>query len=271
MSDIETSSSTDLKELQSRVAGATQATRDYLRSIQREDGHWCGELEGDTILGSEYFMALLFLGKGEDRRVKKAIEYIRRKQCDDGGWAIYPGGPAEVSASVKAYFALKWDGDDPEAEHMVRARRRILDLGGIEACNSFTKQQLATFGLYDWSRCPAVPPEIILLPRWFYINIYEMSSWSRAILIPLSIIWAKRPVIDQPVRIDELFAMNPPAQRRNLWAAMFHGIDRGLKILEKLPIKPSRELAIKKAEQWILDRLEGSDGLGAIFPASSTR
>jgi len=251
-----------------RVNDAVESTRQYLLSIQREDGHWCGELEGDSMLSSEYVFALLFLGKADDPRILKAAEDIRRKQLPEGGWAIYPGGPTEVSASIKAYFVLKLVGDAVGAPHMVRAREAILERGGIEACNSFTKLQLAMFGQYDWARCVAVPPEIILLPRWFYINIYEMSSWSRAIVIPLSIIWAKKPVCRVPehASIAELYTLHRPAPQRGLWSSIFHGIDRGVKLLEKLPVKPSREVALRRAERWILTRLGGSDGLGAIFP-----
>ncbi len=247
---------------------AVAAAQRHLLSIQREDGHWCGELEGDTILGSEYILTLYFLGRTHEPRVRKAAEYVRRKQLPEGGWAIYPGGPPEVSASVKAYLVLKLVGDDARDEHMVRARETIRRLGGIEACNSFTKIYLAIFGVYDWSRCPAVPPEIILLPRWFYVNIYEMSSWSRAIFIPLSIIWAHKPLCPVPEHagIRELYVPSYRRPERDFWTALFFGIDRGLKLLEKLPVKPSRELALKRAERWILERLEGSDGLGAIFP-----
>jgi squalene-hopene/tetraprenyl-beta-curcumene cyclase len=255
----------------SDVDRAIEAARRHLLSIQRPDGHWCGELEGDSILGSEYILTMHFLGRTHEPRVLKAAEHIRQKQLPAGGWSIYPGGPPEVSASVKAYFVLKLVGDRPDAPHMQRARRAILDRGGIEACNSFTKIYLAIFGQYDWERCPAVPPEMILLPRWFYINIYEMSSWSRAIFVPLSIVWAHKPRC--PVRpeagIAELHVPVPPALDRGdrgFLRTFFHGIDRGLKLLEKLPVKPSRELALRRAERWILERLEGSDGLGAIFP-----
>jgi squalene-hopene/tetraprenyl-beta-curcumene cyclase len=251
-----------------RATQAKNACRDHLLSLQREDGHWCGELEGDTILGSEYVLAMHFLGRAEGAKARKAANYVRSKQLEAGGWAIYPGGPPEVSASVKAYLVLKLMGDDPNAKHMTRARRVILELGGVEASNSFTKLNLAICGEYDWERCAAVPPEIMLLPRWFYINIYEMSSWSRAILVPLSIIWAKKPVHPLPehARIPELHTGVNPVGERNLWTTLFFGIDMGLKLLEKLPIKPSRELATKRAHRWIMERQEGSDGLAAIFP-----
>jgi squalene-hopene/tetraprenyl-beta-curcumene cyclase len=258
----------DPEVLLDRTRSCVQAAADHLRSIQREDGHWCGELEGDSILGSEYILLMYFLGRTHETRVSKAAEYIRRLQLPEGGWSIYPGGPPEVSASVKAYLVLKLMGDDPRVPRMVRARETIRRLGGIEACNSFTKIYLSIFGQYDWARCPAVPPEIILLPRWFYVNIYEMSSWSRAIFIPLSIIWAHKPVCPLPdhANIRELHVVSYERPERDFWTSMFRGLDRALKLLEKLPVKPSREIALKRAERWILERLEGSDGLGAIFP-----
>jgi squalene-hopene/tetraprenyl-beta-curcumene cyclase len=250
------------------VREGLQRAQRYLLELQSEDGHWCGELEGDTILESEYVLAMHYLGRTDDPKVTKAGNYIRGKQRDAGGWAIYPGGPAEVSGSVKAYFVLKLLGDDPDAPHMEKARRTILELGGVDACNSFTKIYLAIYGQFSWAKCPAVPPELILFPRWFYINVYEMSSWSRAILIPLSIIRALQPSCPVPdsAGISELFstAYRPPAP--SFWSALFLTLDAALKVADKIPVKPSRDIALKRAEQWILQRLEGSDGLAAIFP-----
>ena len=255
-------------EQRSRVGGGIEAAQRYLLEIQHPDGHWCGELEGDTILESEYIMAMYFIGRFDEPKVRKAGNYIREKQLDDGGWAIYPGGPPEVSSSVKAYFTLKLLGDSPDAPHMQKARRAVLDLGGIEACNSFTKIYLAIFGQWSWKQCPAVPAELILFPRWFYINVYEMSSWSRAILIPLSIIRARKPhcAVPQEAGISELRSGRAAPPDRALWSRLFHGLDAGLKLWEKMPLQPSREFAIKRAEQWTLERLRDSDGLGAIFP-----
>ncbi len=285
-----------------RAARAVDEARGWLLAAQATDGHWCGELEGDTILETEYVLLLHFLGRLGDPRVVKAARYVRRQQAPHGGWAIYPGGPPEVSASVKAYFVLKLAGDAADAPHMQRARRAILELGGIEACNSFTKIYLAICGQYDWWRCPAVPPEMVLLPRWVYFNLYEMSAWSRGIVVPLSIVWAMRPV--RPVaaehRIDELRASSIPARpavparpalsptgphrpgepaapapraRRlplggasRFWRGCFLVLDRSLKAGERLHLTPFRRLALARAEAWILARLDDSDGLGAIFP-----
>ncbi len=260
----------------SDVENAIAAAQRFLLSIQHADGHWCAELEGDTILESEYILTLTFLGRGQEQRVRKAAEYVRRQQLPGGGWAIYAGGPPEVSASVKAYFALKLAGDDANAPHMAKARRVILDLGGIDACNSFTRIYLSIFGQFDWSRCPAVPPELILLPDWFPFNIYRMSSWSRAIVVPLSIIWACKPYCPVPERasIRELWAHSSSPRRvgqrrtvrERLWRVYFVAIDRMLKLAERASIRPFRERALQTAEAWILERLQESDGLGAIFP-----
>ena len=261
----------------SRVSGvenAIAAARRYLLSIQREDGHWCGELEGDSILESEYMLTLYFLGRSGEPRFGKLAEYLRRKQLPGGGWPIYPGGPPEVSASVKAYFALKLAGDEPDAPHMARARAVIRELGGLEACNSFTRIYLSIFGQWDWSACPAVPPELVLLPDWAPFNIYRMSSWSRAIVVPLSILWAYKPSCPVPerARITELSTgrrLTPPSQYRTAetaWRLFFFAVDRTLKTLEALDWTPFRRRAIQTAAAWILERLEKSDGLGAIFP-----
>jgi squalene-hopene/tetraprenyl-beta-curcumene cyclase len=257
-----------VEESTSSVASVIASARRFLHSIQAADGHWCGELEGDTILESEYILAMNFLGRAGETKVRKAGEYIRRKQLPGGGWSIYPGGPTDASASAKAYFVLKLLGDAPDDPHMARARAAILERGGLDACNTFTKIYLAIFGQYPWDRCPSVPPELILLPRRLYLNIYQMSAWSRAILVPLSIISATRPACPVPASaaIGELMTPGHRPARRTLWASFFYAVDALTKRLENLPFGPLREAALQRAERWILERLEGSDGLGAIFP-----
>lgn len=258
-----------------QVSDAVAAAQSHLLSLQNEDGHWCGELEGDTIVESEYLLTLHFLGRSGEVRARKAAEYIRRQQLPAGGWAVYPGGPPELSASVKAYFVLKLMGDDPEAPHMAKARKVVLDLGGIEACNSFTRIYLSIFGQCDWWKCPAVPPEIVLLPDWFPFTIYKISYWSRAIVVPLSILWALKPSCPVPERaqIPELHRKGggpAPARktalRRRTWASFFRVVDWGLRGLERTSLTPLRRRALAAAEAWILERLEESDGLGAILP-----
>ena len=259
-----------------RLDSALRSVRRYLLSRQHADGHWCAELEGDTILESEYILCLYFLGLADDDKVARAARYIRQAQLPGGGWPNYPGGPADVSVSVKAYLVLKLAADDPEAPHMAAARQTIGALGGLDAINSFTKLYLSIFGQYQWSRCPAVIPEMILLPRWFYFNIYAMSSWSRAIVVPLSMIWAHKPVCPLPDHAD-ISELRQPVTRQGsgeppetlkgrLWGAFFRRVDSALRALEARGIRPLRRRALRRAEAWTLQRLRRSDGLGAIFP-----
>src|SRR6516225_9490967 len=176
-----------------RVSAGIEQARDYLFSQQHQDGYWCGELEADTTLESDYIAIHTLLGTGNRSRMERAVPEIIRHQNEDGGWPIYAGGPSNVSASVKAYFALKLMGYTQEHPVMARARTCILALGGVTECNTFTKIYLCFLGQYDWEAVPAVPPELVLFPNWFWFNIYEISSWSRAILVPLSIAYAKKP------------------------------------------------------------------------------
>src|SRR5258705_4206193 len=258
------------KGLSTGVLRAVQAARDYMLQIQNVDGHWCGELEGDTILESEYVLTMHFIGRLHEERCRKAANYIRQKMLPEGGWAIYEGGPPEVSASAKAYFVLKMIGDAPDAPHMKKAREVICDLGGLDSANSFTRIYLAIFGQYPWERCPAVPPEIVLLPSWAPINLYEMSAWTRGIVVPLAVIWASKPYCPVPeqLNIGELLldkSVNMSA-RRGFWRTIFNTTDYTLKMLERKRWSPSREKALKTCEQWMIDHFEKSDGIGAIFP-----
>ncbi len=256
------------------VGQSLSRASEHLTDLREDDGHWCAEIEGDTILESEYILTMHFLGRTEDPRIEKAAEYLRRCQLESGGWALYPGGSADVSSSAKAYFVLKLAGDDPEADHMRRAREEVLRLGGLDATNSFTKLYLAIFGQYEWSQAPAVPPELILFPNWFPFNIYEMSSWSRAIVVPLSIIWAHRPhcAVPESVAIPELRTPSGVkietalSEEAPTWSLFFVGVDRLLKVLERLRLIPLRRRALRNAERWILERLPKSEGLAAIFP-----
>src|SRR5260370_12077698 len=245
----------------SRLGDAIDAATRRLSSLQHPDGHWCGELQGDTILESEYLLLLHYLGRAHEDRFRKGAEYVRRQQLPDAGWAIYEGGPTDLSSSVKAYFVLKMSGDAPDAPHMAGARRRILGMGGIEACHSFTKIYLSIFRQFEWSKCPAVPPELILLPDWFVFNIYKISYSSRCIILPLSIIWAFQPTCDVHCSIDELRCPSPSgdggAKRRSgrerFWRAFFNALDAVLKMIESIPLKPLRRRALAKPTPSIAD------------------
>jgi len=266
-----------IDDLSSRVAVAVDAARKVLFSQQSEEGYWCGELEADTTLESDYILLHTLLGTGNPERFRKCANYILKCQNEDGGWPIYHDGPSNVSASVKAYFGLKLAGYKPDHPAMERARKKILQMGGVTKVNTFTKIYLCFLGQYDYDAVPAVPPEIVLFPNWFWFNIYEISSWSRAILVPLSICYAKKPFkkIPDEMAIDELFAGGRDKARMRLewssqlfsWRNFFLVLDRLTHWFEAVHIRPLRYLALKKAEKWMLERFEMSDGLGAIYPS----
>ncbi|HEV3115515.1 MAG TPA: prenyltransferase/squalene oxidase repeat-containing protein, partial [Gemmataceae bacterium] len=283
---------------------ALERTRRHLLFRQAPDGHWVGELQGDTILESEYILLMGFLGREGEERVGKAARYILSQQMPEGGWNNYPEGPADLSVSVKAYFALKLAGHDPELPCMKRACAVIRALGGAARCNSFTQFYLALLGQFPYANCPAVPPEMMLLPKWAYFNIYAMSAWTRTIVIPLSIFYAYKPSRQLPpaLHIRELFLEppetpqwpHPPTKRWFSWTNSFLVLDRILKLLGPGKVKrklgqvetPEREgvnrvwpfafhlsplawlrtVALKRARAWLLEHFQDSDGVGAIYP-----
>ena len=263
--------------LGARLTKALGAAQNFLFAKQHDDGWWCGELEADTTLESDYIFLHTVLGTRDERRFQQCAAEILRHQNADGGWPICQGGPSNISASVKAYFALKMCGYLPEDERMSRARVRILEMGGVPACNTFSKIYLCGLGQYDYDAVPAIPPEIVLFPNWFWFNIYEISSWSRAILIPLSICYAKKPFKKLPDEwnIDELFpdgrhgsALRLKWDKKRIgWRNFFLVLDRLCHWFERVHVRPLRSIALKAAERWMLERFEGSDGLGAIYPA----
>jgi squalene-hopene/tetraprenyl-beta-curcumene cyclase len=260
------------------VEAAIVQSRDYLLSEQHPDGYWCGELEADAMLEADYIFLHTLLESGEPGRLKRALAEILRYQNNDGSWSIYPGGPGNLSLSVKCYFAAKLMGIGPDDPRLVKCRSWVLAHGGVIACNTFTKMYLCALGQYDYDAVPAIPPEIVLFPNWFYFNIYEISAWSRSIIVPLAIIYAKKPFKKIPSEqgIDELFVgcransiMRLRMDRKRLvsWRNLFLLIDRVFHLAEAVHIRPLRTLALKRAEKWMLERLEMTDGLGAIYPA----
>jgi squalene-hopene/tetraprenyl-beta-curcumene cyclase len=266
-----------IDDLASRVAAAVDGARKSLFSQQHEEGYWCGELEADTTLESDYILLHTLLGTGNPERFRKCCNWILRHQNEDGGWGIYAGAPSNISASVKAYFGLKLSGYKADDPALVRARKKILEMGGVTEVNTFTKIYLCFLGQYDYDAVPAIPPEIVLFPNWFWFNIYEISSWSRAILVPLSICYAKKPLKKIPAEmgVDELFVGGRDKSRMHLhwsqklvsWRNFFLVLDQVIHWFEAVHIRPLRWLALKRAEQWMLARFEMSDGLGAIFPS----
>ena len=266
-----------IDDLASRVSAAVDGARRVLFAQQHAEGYWCGELGADSTLESDYILLHSLLGTGNQKRFEKAARYILQHQNEDGGWSIYAAGPSNISASVKAYFGLKLAGYKADHPALVRARKKILDLGGVTKVNTFTKIYLCFFGQYDYDAVPAIPPEIVLFPKWFWFNIYEISSWSRAILVPLSIAYAKKPFkkIPDEMGVEELFVGGrdkadmhlPWAPKLISWRNFFLFLDRLTHWFERVHIRPLRSMALKKAEKWMLERFEMSDGLGAIFPS----
>src|ERR1017187_7236974 len=266
-----------IADLVSRVAVAVDGARKFLFSQQHEEGYWCGELEADTTLESDYILLHTLLGTGNAERFQKAARYILNHQNEDGGWSIFARGPSNISASVKAYFGLKLAGLAADHPALERARGKILEMGGVTEVNTFTKIYLCFFGQYDYDAVPAVPPEIVLFPSWFWFNIYEISSWSRAILVPLSICYAKKPFkkIPDEWNIDELFPYGRHGSSLRLewdkklfgWRNFFLVLDRLCHAFERVHVRPLRSIALRAAERWMVERFEGSDGLCAIFPS----
>jgi len=257
--------------------GIRRAQQTILRKQNFEDGYWCAELLADTTLESDVIMLLNFLGRGNSPKVQKLAKTILDAQNPDGGWPICKNGPSEISATVKAYWALKFAGLNAENPVLAHARERINALGGIHKVNTYSKFYMALFGLYSWKGVPSIPPEIMLFPNWFYFNLYEMSSWTRSIVVPLAIVWSERPDVLCPehARLDELF----PDSRRHVplsetvkekglisWTRFFLLWDDMLKGMEGKGPHWVRSWALRLAENWMLEHLEDSDGLGAIFP-----
>jgi squalene-hopene/tetraprenyl-beta-curcumene cyclase len=258
------------------VQQAIGKAANWLLSAQEEEGYWWAELEADTTLESDYILYFHILGRLASPKVAKLATYIRERQLEDGGWNIFHGGPAELNATVKAYVALRLAGDSPDAGHMEAAKTKIHELGGLEATNSYVRFYLAMVGALDWGLVPAIPPELMLLPSWLPVNIYEMSSWTRGIVIPLAIVYANKPRWQLPegITVDELFKIpggKPVSfnwdKQLVSWRNVFLALDRGLKLYETSPWKPFRRKALTLARKWMIERLERSEGLGTIYPA----
>jgi squalene-hopene/tetraprenyl-beta-curcumene cyclase len=262
------------------VRRAIHRTRCWLLAQQTPDGSWCAELEGDSTLESETILLLAFFGHEDTDLAQRCAAYLVDQQLAEGGWAMCPEGQLDVSASVKAYFALKLAGHNPSDEYMRRARAAILAHGGADAVNSVTRYYLALLGQISYEQCPAIPPEIVLLPKWLPANLYAVSAWSRTMMVPLSIISARRPVrrIEPRLGIRELFLREPeewPLPRcpglpggtgllnRDYF---FHAFDRFSKWCQRRRLLPWRHKALAAAEQWMISRFDQSDGLGAMHP-----
>ncbi|HHN72876.1 MAG TPA: squalene--hopene cyclase, partial [Thermopetrobacter sp.] len=263
-------------ETAARLAG--EAAEELL-ARQHEDGHFVYELEADATIPAEYIFLNHFIGDPEPAIEAELGEYLRAIQsAETGGWPLFHEGPFDVSASVKAYFALKILGDDPQAAHMRRAREAILAHGGAERSNVFTRYLLALYGQIPWHGAPAMPVELMLMPKWFPVNIWKMSYWSRTVIAPLLVIAAHRPLAANPTgaHCRELFRTPPEVRTHwqtnptgSAWGEFFLFLDKLLHPLEKhvFPHLPFRRRAMERAMEFCRERGNGLDGLGAIFPA----
>src|SRR5712692_8179319 len=256
------------------IEAATRA----LVALQRPDEHWVFELEADATIPAEYVLLRHYLAEPVDAALERKIAaYLRRIQADHGGWPLFRDGAFNMSATVKAYFALKMIGDPIDAPHMARAREAVRAHGGAARSNVFTRVMLALFGFVPWRAVPVMPVEIMLLPTWFPFHLDKISYWSRTVIVPLLVLQARKPKARNPkgVRIDELF-LEPPdtvgaapkaPQQKASWFLLFRGIDVVLRAVEPSFPKRLRQRAIDGAVAWVAERLNGEDGLGAIFPA----
>ncbi|MGH6931999.1 MAG: squalene--hopene cyclase [Dongiaceae bacterium] len=247
-----------------------------LKSKQDDSGAWCFELEADSTIPAEYILLEHFLDEIDDEVERKLAAYLRATQADHGGWALFHGGEFNISTSVKAYYALKLVGDDPDARHMARARAAILAHGGAARANVFTRTTLGLFGQVPWRAVPVMPVEIMLLPRWAPFHLSKVSYWSRAVIVPLLILMSLKPRAINPRQVDvrELFVTPPEQERRYManptgggWGGLFLALDRALRVCEPMFPVNARKRSIDLAVKWISERLNGADGLGAIFPA----
>jgi squalene-hopene/tetraprenyl-beta-curcumene cyclase len=260
--------------LEEHIQRATRALLDQ----QRPDGHWVFELEADSTIPAEYILMRHHLGEPVDAELERKIAvYLRRVQGAHGGWPLFHEGVFDMSASVKAYYALKLIGDSPDAEHMRRAREAIRAHGGPARANVFTRTALGLYGAISWRAVPAMPVEVMLLPKWFPFHIMKIAYWSRTVIVPLLVLLAFKPRARNPkgVRIDELFLqpsdkarLTPRAPHQNRWwFAFFRGVDILLRLIEPLIPKSIRKRAVDRAVAFAVEHLNGEDGIGAIFPA----
>lgn len=269
-------SNTGLSFKEEALDQSIERSRDFLLSIQNREGYWVDELEANVTISAEFIFFMHFTGRLDSVKQDKVVKYLLHQQREDGSWPLFYGGLCDINSTVESYMALKMAGLPADQEEMVRARRAIFSNGGIKNTRVFTKMFLAMFGQLSWDECPAVPVEIILLPNWFPFNIYEISSWSRGTVVPLSIVRSFEPVKELPEGHDvqELFTekdqslnFKPNGLPFTSWRDTFIYLDRFIKILGKFPYKPFRKKAIHKVEKWTLEHQEDQGDFAGIQPA----
>jgi squalene-hopene/tetraprenyl-beta-curcumene cyclase len=278
---FQASARAELRTLRKRAGEAARSSAEALTSLQDTAGFWRGDLTADTTLESDFVLLNLWLYPADDRgwnppsraRIDKALATVLSRQLPDGGWNIYARGPSELNATARAYVALRLGGFDQNHAALSRARERVLALGGLQDANSYTKINLSLFGLFPRQYAPSVPPELVSIPGNL---LYEMSSWTRAIIVPLSIVQAigvQASGVQRPAppgfALDELYAPGVKLRlpKKNLLSALFNQADRVIKLWERRGVKDIRAKAIREAEKWMIERTHFSGGLGAIYPS----
>lgn len=256
------------------IQNAVDRAKDALLRLQHPDGYWSFEFEADCTIPAEYILMMHFMDEIDEGLQAKIAVYLREHQEEHDGWSLYPGGSFDLSCSVKAYYALKLAGDSPDAPHMALAREAILAQGGAARANVFTRIALALFGQVPWRAVPFIPVEVMLLPRWFPFHIYKVSYWSRTVMVPLFVLCTLKPRAKNPrgVEVRELFLVPPEVvgdyfPARSLTNRLFLLLDMAGRLLEPLIPDRVRRKALRRAEDWFVERLNGTEGLGAIFPA----
>ncbi len=239
-----------------------------LRQVQDPAGWWKGELQTNVTMDAEDLLLRQFLGIRTAAQTERAARWIRAQQCDDGTWAVFHGGPPDLSTTVEAYVALRLAGDRPEADHMRRAARFVVEHGGIEASRVFTRIWLALFGLWPWETLPVLPPELLWLPPSVPLNVYDFGCWARQTVVALTVVGSHRPVRDLGVTVDELRTGAVTELKASLrtWAGRFVHLDRLLHRYERRPLRALRRLSLERAERWIIARQEADGCWGGIQP-----
>ena len=242
-----------------RLERSIDAAQRYLLSRQASPGHWDAELIGDSTLESDAVMLMHYLGEVDKDRQHRLLTYVLSQQNADGGWPIFGGGPSDPNATVKAYFALRLAGYTDDHWQVRKARHKILEMGGLEVCNSYTKFYLAIFGQYDWNRLPSMIPEIMLLPESpRFLNIYRISAWTRTIVVPMLILYALRPSVKIKFSLHDLILPydQPGATsfKNAFWRSCFKFLDRAMGLYNRLEVRWIRRRALRKAEDWMLER-----------------
>ena len=265
-------------EFLAKVTHTIDRSQKYFEREQHPEGYWHRPLEANATMDAQYVFFMHFMGRVDRERQDRIVAHLLATQLPDGSWSLYPGAPGHLSNTIEAYAAMKLAGLLAENPALARAREFILKNGGLAKAQVFTRCFLAYFGQYPWDGLPAMPAELVLLPNWFPINIYEMSSWARGTVVPLVVLMAKRPYVPIPAGhgVEELwvrppapedYAFPPDTQYLLSWRNFFLGLDRVLKLLGKSPVKPLRERALRKCADWILSHQDVNGGWGGIQPA----